>query len=130
MPDQSFAVRDAVNAYNVQVDLIMKFFAFLQVVSVAVAGFMWTSKPGAHAHWPVACAFILFAVGNGVLLSHAYRVCCEVARVIEEHLATADDIQPKLRKIAIAFRPYPAWQIVGAHVFVDIVTLAAIVKAP
>ena len=131
MPDQSLTLRDAFAVYNAQVDLGVKFFTFLQVVSVAIAAFMWTGGHQPIPRLPVAVGFILFAAGNGVLLWQAYRVAERARGAIQRYREKhPEEIPEEFSPLFLTFQNYPGWQLAVIHIFADAVAIVAIVKAP
>jgi hypothetical protein len=64
VPDSSFGYRDAIAAYNVQVDLALKYFTFLQVVGAATIGLVVSNSPNCTDRVVAALAFTLFAGGE------------------------------------------------------------------
>lgn len=131
MPDHAVTLRDAFSAYNTQVDLMMKFFTFLQVIAVATAGFMWSGSHGCTLRVPVFIGFMVFAIGNGRLVFQAYRDSEGVSKAIRQYRAAHPIQIPKeLEPMFPAFENYPGWQLAVSHVFVDMVTLFAISRAP
>jgi hypothetical protein len=131
LSEQALTLRDAVSLYNAQVDLMMKFFTFLQVISGAIAGFMWSTTHAVVLHAPVAICFTLFALGNGVLVFEAYRDAENVRGAIRAYRENhPDEIPSELSPIFSFFKSYPGWQLAVIHIFVDVVTIVAIVRAP
>ena len=131
MPEPAITLRDAFSVYNTQVDLIMKFFTFLQVVAAAVSGFMWTGGRQGIPHMPVVVGFALFALGNGLLLLLAYRDGRRASLAIRSYRAShPDEIPDELSPMFSTFESYPGWLLVAIHIFVDTIAIAAIIKAP
>ena len=131
MSDKAVTLRDAFAAYNVQVDLVMKFFTFLQVISLATAGFMWTGAAHQKLQVPVVIAFVLFAAGNGILVWYAYRDGARVSKAICAYVKShSAEVPSELSPILQVFRNYAGWQLLVIHVFVDTVAIIAIVTAP
>lgn len=130
MSEEVVTLRDAVAAYNVQLDLVLKLFAILQAVSLAVSGFMWTNE-----HHPpqlfVLLFFTLFAIGNAVLIYRAYLTGWTTAQCIDDYTGQHErNIPEELRSVLQYVKNYQAWHLAVIHIFTDAVTIIAILAAP
>ena len=131
MSEPAITLRDAFSARDTQVDLIMKLFTFLQIVAVAVSGFMWTTGHQRPTHAPVVVGYTAFALGNGLLLRIAYRDAKRITSAITSYRAShRDEIPEAWSSLFSIFESYPGWLLVLIHVFVDMVAIVAIIEAP
>ncbi|HXH41500.1 MAG TPA: hypothetical protein VNN08_22925 [Thermoanaerobaculia bacterium] len=129
MPEPSITLRDAFSVYNTQLELIMKLYTFLQVVTVAVSGFMWTVGK-TIPHTPVVVGFSLFALGNGLLLLLAYRDWKCASLAIRNYKAShRDEIPDELSPVLSTFETCSGWLLVIIHIFVDTIAIGAITQA-
>jgi hypothetical protein len=125
--EKAFAYRDAVGAYNVQVDLALKYFTFLQVVGAGTIGLVVSGSPNMADRVMIGLVFLLFAGGNAFLLHRVYTAAVALAEAMRRYREKhSDEFAPEFNVEFKSFQPYPAWQLVLVHFFVDSVVLVII----
>ncbi len=129
MLEPAIKLSDAFSTYNVQVDLILKFFTYLQVVAAATAGFMWTARRSRRVRVAVLVGFVLFASGNGALVWKASHDADDVSKAIHQWYPLKQ-IPRELGLLLPVYVNYPGCWVFVIHVFVDCATIMAILMAP
>src|SRR5713101_4912351 len=128
MADEAFSLKDAIALYSGKIDLSHKLWAYLQVVALAVMGFAWSAERSALVLWFLLAAFLVFAFLNGLLLVSTQNEAVEIEAAIKRYRTAYEkkEIKEELWPALKTFDAWSPWWVGGAHVAIDLLTIAAI----
>jgi hypothetical protein len=124
----AFTLNDAVSLYHKQTDRTHTYWNYLWLISIAAVTAAANVK-SRKLELYILFGFIIFAIGNAVLINSSQKETVKIAQAIQVFLGTSKQpIDPEFKKVLQSISTWSACTILLIHSIIDLAVVYAVYK--